>query len=138
MHNRAEIVDQNFKKFVAEGNFPTSQSSLRSSELAVSSEKLIEIFESQMMSRILDIKTRELRVGNHSFYTIGSSGHEGNAVLGHVTKVTDRAFLHYRNAPFMIQRSKEIPGQSILHDMLLSFVASCEDPISGGRHKVLG
>lgn len=138
MHNRAEIVDQNFKTFVAKGNLPTSSVSLRLSDVDVSKEKIIEIFESQMMSRILDIKTRELRVDLHTFYTIGSSGHEGNAAIGHVTRVTDRAFLHYRNAPFMIQRSKEIPGQSILHDMLLSFVASSEDPISGGRHKVLG
>ena len=67
MHNRAEIVDQNFKKFVAQGKFPESGITLRASELPITSEKLIEIFESQMMSRILDIKTRELRVDNHSF-----------------------------------------------------------------------
>ena len=51
---------------------------------------------------------------------------------------TDMAFLHYRDAAFQIARSQQVPGQSIAWDMLLSFAASSEDPISGGRHKVLG
>ena len=34
--------------------------------------------------------------------------------------------------------SKKLPGQTPCWDMLLSFAASAEDPISGGRHKVLG
>jgi 2-oxoisovalerate dehydrogenase E1 component len=48
------------------------------------------------------------------------------------------AFLHYRDAAFQIARAAQLPGQSIVWDMLLSFTASSEDPISGGRHKVLG
>ncbi|HEX8216503.1 MAG TPA: thiamine pyrophosphate-dependent enzyme, partial [Allosphingosinicella sp.] len=35
-------------------------------------------------------------------------------------------------------RSKKLPGQTPCWDMLLSFTASAEDPISGGRHKVIG
>ena len=31
-----------------------------------------------------------------------------------------------------------LPGQTPAWDMLLSFTASADDPISGGRHKVLG
>ena len=34
--------------------------------------------------------------------------------------------------------SKKLPGQTPCWDMLLSFAASAEDPISGGRHKVIG
>lgn len=138
MHNRAEIVDQNFKKHILNSELPLSAVEHSLDELSLSPSKLVQVFESQIMSRILDIKTREMRAQGHSFYTIGSSGHEGNAMMGHVLRPDDMALLHYRNAPFKIQRSKEIPGGTILYDMLLSFVASSEDPISGGRHKVLG
>jgi len=72
------------------------------------------------------------------FYTIGSSGHEGLAAVAAALRPTDMAFLHYRDAAFQIARSRQVPGQSIAWDMLLSFAASSEDPISGGRHKVLG
>jgi 2-oxoisovalerate dehydrogenase E1 component len=48
------------------------------------------------------------------------------------------AFLHYRDAAFLIQRKKQAGGLTPLHDMALSFAASADDPISGGRHKVLG
>ena len=48
------------------------------------------------------------------------------------------AFLHYRDAAFQIARAGQVPGQTPTWDLLLSFAASSEDPISGGRHKVLG
>jgi hypothetical protein len=48
------------------------------------------------------------------------------------------AFLHYRDAAFQIARAGQVPGQNPAWDMLLSFASSSEDPISGGRHKVLG
>jgi 2-oxoisovalerate dehydrogenase E1 component len=48
------------------------------------------------------------------------------------------AFLHYRDAAFQIARASQVPGQNPTWDMLLSFASSAEDPISGGRHKVLG
>ncbi len=72
------------------------------------------------------------------FYTIGSSGHEGMAAVAAALRPTDMAFLHYRDAAFQIERANQVPGQSIAWDMLLSFACSAEDPISGGRHKVLG
>jgi 2-oxoisovalerate dehydrogenase E1 component len=51
---------------------------------------------------------------------------------------TDPAFLHYRDAGFQIARAGQVDGQDPARDMLLSFASSSEDPISGGRHKVLG
>jgi len=59
-------------------------------------------------------------------------------VFGHVFPFTDMAFLHYRSGPFFIERSKQVAGTTPIYDMALSFMASSEDPISGGRHKVLG
>lgn len=99
---------------------------------------LIELFESQVHSRLLDLQARVLQGRGDSYYTIGSAGHEGNAAIAKALRVTDPAFLHYRDAAFFIQRSKALPGQTISWDMLLSFMASSEDPIAGGRHKVLG
>lgn len=86
----------------------------------------------------MDLKARLLKDEGKCFYTIGSAGHEGNAVFGHVFPFTDMAFLHYRSGPFFIQRSKQVAGTTPIYDMALSFMASSEDPISGGRHKVLG
>ena len=54
------------------------------------------------------------------------------------TRSTDMAFLHYRDGAFLIQRKKQAGGLTPLYDMALSFAASADDPISGGRHKVLG
>jgi len=100
--------------------------------------RFVDIFESQIISRLLDLKARKLRAEGKSFYTIGSCGHEGMAVVGEVARLTDLAFLHYRDSAFLIQRSKKLPGQTIIHDLLLSFCARADEPISGGRHKVLG
>ena len=86
----------------------------------------------------MDLRSRLLKDEGKCFYTIGSAGHEGNAVFGKVFHYTNMAFLHYRSGAFFLERSRQIPGTTPLYDMALSFVASSEDPISGGRHKVIG
>ncbi len=97
-----------------------------------------ELFESQLASRQLDLMARVLRVQNKVFYTIGSSGHEGNALLARACRHTDPAFLHFRSGAFMAERSRQVPGIDPLRDAALSFAASADDPASGGRHKVWG
>ena len=136
--NRAEIIDQNFIHNVNVGNFPSSRTNLFLSQTNIRSSELISLFESQVLSRHMDLKARLLKDEGKCFYTIGSSGHEGNAVFGKVFPYTDVAFLHYRSGPFFMERSKQVPGTTPIYDMALSFMASSEDPISGGRHKVLG
>ena len=138
LFNRDEIVDQNFTKCVNDGNLPKARTNLLLSQTNIRSSVLISIFESQVFSRHMDLKARLLKNEGKCFYTIGSSGHEGNAVFGKVFPYTDMAFLHYRSAPFFIERSKQIPEATPIYDMALSFMASSEDPISGGRHKVIG
>ena len=138
LFNRDEIVDQNFTKCVNDGNLPKARTNLLLSQTNIQSSVLISIFESQVFSRHMDLKARLLKNEGKCFYTIGSSGHEGNAVFGKVFPYTDMAFLHYRSGPFFIERSKQIPGATPIYDMALSFMASSEDPISGGRHKVIG
>ncbi len=86
----------------------------------------------------MDRLSRRLQARGEGFYTIGSSGHENNAAVAAALRIDDIAFLHYRSNAFQIHRSKLLPGQTPCWDMLLSFAASAEDPISGGRHKVIG
>ncbi len=138
MYNRAEIIDQNFTNFVKEGRFPEAETHVSLNEAGLSGAELVDLFESQVMSRVLDIRARELKNLNQCFYTIGSSGHEGNAVFGKAFRSTDMAFLHYRSGALMAQRAKQVHGSTFLYDTLLSFVASREEPLSGGRHKVWG
>lgn len=138
MHNRAEAIDLNFQKFVLEGLLPTPRSSIDLKNSSLSPEEVVDIFETQVMSRLLDLRARELKQSNICYYTIGSSGHEGNAATAKAFRPTDMAFLHYRSGAFFIQRAKQYPGSTPLFDMLLSFTASKEEPIAGGRHKVIG
>ena len=138
MFNRAEVVDQNFSRFVREGHLPPVRSTTGLFESGLKPAEFMDLFESQMMSRHLDLIARILKNKNLCYYTIGSSGHEGNAAYGKVFRLGDMAFLHYRSGAFMIQRSKQLEGSTPLFDMMLSFFASTEEPIAGGRHKVFG
>ncbi|HEY9399957.1 MAG TPA: thiamine pyrophosphate-dependent enzyme [Luteimonas sp.] len=140
--NRAEICDVNFQEFVRDWD---GRSDARPSPgeaildgSALDARGFRELFESQLISRHLDLMARVLRVQNKVFYTIGSSGHEGNAMVARLTRHTDPAFLHYRSGAFMAERFRKLPGLDPIMDSALSFAASKDDPASGGRHKVWG
>src|SRR5688572_20141843 len=98
----------------------------------------VALFEAAIQSRLQDLLSRELKDKGISYYTIGSSGHEANAVFGALLRTTDPAFLHYRSGAFVAARARKGRGETPLFDAMLSFCASAEDPVSGGRHKVLG
>ncbi len=134
MFDRPTIIDNAFVARVAAHDFPAARSN--EAPFTVPAHKLIDIFDSQIMSRHLDLWAR--RSKGKTFYSIGSSGHEGTAAMAAATRTTDMAFLHYRDGAFLIQRKKQARGLTPLYDMALSFAASADDPISGGRHKVLG
>ncbi|MDG1020735.1 MAG: thiamine pyrophosphate-dependent enzyme [Emcibacteraceae bacterium] len=132
--DRANIVHQNFLDRVSAEDFPDGKAPTG----PITSQQAITIFRTGCLTRALDRKSREMQAQGQGFYTIGSSGHEGIAAIAAALRLGDMAFLHYRDAAFQIQRSEMVPGQSITWDMLLSFACAKEDPISGGRHKVLG
>jgi len=134
--NRAQVVDDNFKTYVKTLRKPNNLLNLN--EYGLDEKAFVEMFTSQIMSRQLDLMARALRLENKVFYTIGSSGHEGNVMLGRLTRHTDPAFLHYRSGGFMMERSRYIPSIDPIYDTCLSFAASKSDPASGGRHKVWG
>lgn len=95
---------------------------------------LAALYDIQLASRHCDLAARWLRSQNKGYYTIGSSGHESNAVVAMVTRPTDPALLHYRSGAFFLARA----GLEGVSDILAGVVASTTEPISGGRHKVIG
>ena len=131
--DRAAIVHENFHRRLNENDLPSGPLPHSASQ-----EQLIQLFRAQCLSRQLDRTSRDMQKAGQGFYTIGSSGHEGMAAVALALRPSDMAFLHYRDAAFQIARAGQVPGQTPAWDILLSFAASCEDPISGGRHKVLG
>ena len=139
--NRAEIVDNNFLSVVQEWQRGSKREDLDSAVRdgsTLTARKAIEIWQSMVESRHLDFQARILKGKRQSFYTIGSSGHESNAAVAAASRPTDQAFLHYRSGGFFLQRGKMTPGTTPILDVLLGMVASSDEPIAGGRHKVFG
>ena len=134
----AEAIHEKFLARVGGGRLPRRTSDVQPADVGLSGETMVELFYSQCASRQMDRLSRKLQARGEGFYTIGSSGHENNAAVAEALRLDDIAFLHYRSNAFQLHRAKQLHGQTPCWDMLLSFAASAEDPISGGRHKVIG
>jgi len=104
----------------------------------LTAERALALFDAQLGSRHLDLAARALGSRGDGFYSIGSSGHEGNAAVAAALRPTDPALLHYRSGGFYLARGAQLPGQSPLRDVLLGITGAVDEPISGGRHKVFG
>src|SRR3546814_18684196 len=82
--NRAGTCDVNFSEFVREcsghSDAKPSPGDAILDGSALDARGFREPFESQLVSRHLDLMSRVLRVQNKDFYTIGSTAHEGNAM----------------------------------------------------------
>ena len=103
-------------------------------------ETLLGLFDAMAGSRQLDIHARRMRERGQGFYTIGSAGHESNAVVALALRTSDPALLHYRSGAFYLARSMQV-GRKLadgLRDVLLGVAGAVADPASGGRHKVFG
>jgi 2-oxoisovalerate dehydrogenase E1 component len=121
-------------------HFLTTVAEMRSRDQAAgpAAEHRLALFDAQLGSRHLDLAARRLRAEGRGFYTIGSSGHEGNVAVAAALRPTDPALLHYRSGAFYLERARQVPGSDPLRDVLLGLVAAADEPISGGRHKVFG
>jgi 2-oxoisovalerate dehydrogenase E1 component len=103
-------------------------------------ETLLGLFDAMTGSRQLDIHARRMRERGQGFYTIGSAGHESNAVVALALRTSDPALLHYRSGAFYLARSMQA-GRKLadgLRDVLLGVAGAVADPAAGGRHKVFG
>ncbi len=141
MHSRAEIVRQNLERAIEE----TPEAEVRLAPEApirngtsLTVRRALDLYVDQLRSRAVDVAARDLKQRGLGYYTISSAGHEDNAVLGAILRTTDPAFLHYRSGGFMMARSRQDPDVDPVTDTLLSIVASSDDPIAEGRHKVWG
>jgi 2-oxoisovalerate dehydrogenase E1 component len=132
--DRVSIVHDNFLARVRAGDFPVSEALAKT----LPADEALRLYRAQVLSRALDLQSRVMQKAGQGFYTIGSSGHEGMAAVAHAMRPDDIAFLHYRDAAFQIARADQVGLKTVMRDMLLSFACAAEDPISGGRHKVLG
>ena len=139
--NRVAVVESNLDSYLASATpaaRPLGPGDPLRPASRLAARAAVELFEDQVLSRALDVASRELKRTNRSFYTISSAGHEDNAVLGALLRLDDPCFLHYRSGGLMMARSRKAHDVTPCFDTLLSFCASSEDPISGGRHKVWG
>ena len=95
--NRASIVDRNFIQHVRSLSHDVDVTEEQRSQewSSLKGWEIVDIFHTMMQSRHLDIRARELKKTDRSFYTIGSSGHEGNAC---VAKAITNHLPHYRSA----------------------------------------
>ncbi len=99
----------------------------------------LDLFGAQLASRHLDVAARWLRAREAGYYTIGSSGHEGNAAVAAALQLTDPVLLHYRSGAFYLVRAAQArPPRDGVSDVLLGLMAAAAEPIAGGRHKVFG
>ena len=96
------------------------------------------LFSAQATSRHLDFVARELQQQGRGFYTIGSAGHESNAMVAMALRPSDPALLHYRSGGFYVARAGQVPGSTPIRDVLQGLMGLANEPIAGGRHKVFG
>lgn len=143
--DRVSAVQDAFDRFLDSARpAPTAlaRDALLREESTLTAGRALELFEDQLLSRAIDVEARRLKTSGRSFYTISSAGHEQNAVLGSLLRVTDPSFLHYRSGGFMMARAREgakvgLASDPVL-DTMLSICAAADDPIANGRHKVWG
>ena len=77
MSDRNQLVKDNFIRFVKTGNFPEPLSQTSISDSGLSNEQILDLFESQLISRHLDLHSRVMQkqkddhkkyLGNKSFF----------------------------------------------------------------------
>ena len=128
-------LDRHFRDSLADLSEPTSAIGQLGSDKSAWWWKL---FRAQATSRHLDFVARELQREGRGFYTIGSSGHESNAMVAMALRPSDPALLHYRSGGFYVARADQVPGSTPVRDVLQGLMGLADEPIAGARHKVFG
>ena len=139
MSDRAEIVHENFLARVRSASFSARVSDVSLEEAGFRRQRFPACFRSQVLSRQLD---------RHRPQTAGAGRGLLHDRLVRAMRATPRSPQRFRvdrhGLPALPRCRVPDPAGAAGRarrrswDMLLSFTASAEDPISGGRHKVLG
>jgi 2-oxoisovalerate dehydrogenase E1 component len=128
-------LDRHFRDSLTELSESSSARALLDSD---NSEWWWGLFEAQATSRHLDFVARELQQAGRGFYTVGSAGHESNAMVALALRTSDPALLHYRSGAFYVARARQVPRSTPVRDVLQGLMGLADEPIAGGRHKVFG
>ncbi|NUP29664.1 MAG: MFS transporter, partial [Nocardia sp.] len=85
----AQDPDQRFRAEIAAARTPAQAAPERGLPPGFTDRDLLELFEAQVLSRQADLAARRLGASGRGFYSIGSSGHEGNAAVSAATRISD-------------------------------------------------
>ena len=141
MNNHSYYTDREPLLFarIQQGHFPKLNSQLMPQEVGLSKEQVRNILAAAIITRLTDDKTRALTPYRLTSYTIGSSGHENLAAFAAALDVKKTiSFCHYRDAAYFSYMGLNHPECDPIQALMYSYTCSTQDPISGGRHKVLG
>ena len=105
---------------------------------SLTGRRLDALFDAQLASRHLDLAARWLRAQGDGFYTIGSAGHEANARSPRRCDRPIRRCCTTARAGSTWPGPSRCPATTASRDVLLGLLASSDEPIAGGRHKVFG
>src|SRR6186713_60291 len=130
---RLEAAIRRFEQLVASADAETE-----SENWSLSPSLTRDLLESMLLARHVDLLAHQLRHEGKGHYTITSSGHEANVVLGRLTRTTDPSLLHYRSAALQLERARQEPSVDSVLDIALGLVAAESDPRCSGRHKAFG
>ena len=119
--DRADIIHESFLRRVKEGDFPPGQASATLANAGLSAADFVGIFRSQVLSRQLDRTSRKLQARGEGYYTIGSSGHEGNAAIAAAFRPTDMAVGSYEKLNRACGWKPQIPLEKTLEEVLNYF-----------------
>lgn len=139
--SRAAVVDGNFTDFVGALHPVAPRFDLDGPVrpgVRLTGRDAIRLFEAQIESRHLDLIARDMKTRGRGFYTIGSSGHEGNAAVGGALEPGDMSFLHYRSGGYFCALAANRSGPAGTFDVFRGMLGCADEPIAGGRHKVFG
>ncbi|MGI5217590.1 transketolase C-terminal domain-containing protein [Nocardia sp. CA-290969] len=131
-------AEQRFRAEIAELRPAAASARERAPGPGLTDTDWLDLFTAQVLSRQADLAARRLGASGRGYYSIGSSGHEGNVALAAASRVTDPLLPHYRSGALFLERVRRAGGLDPVRDLLLGVVAAAADPISGGRHKVFG
>jgi len=136
VRDSTKIIDEQFINCLKTKRFPTFTSNLRLEDSGLKKNELNDIFHSMMLSRQFDLLARRLRPLGHSYYTIGSAGHECNAAIEVALQKSEPTIPHYRGGAYFIQRLKRfLTVDDIVYHMTNLVTLNKNDMVSGGRHR---